>query len=333
MVLLAASGSAVVLAAPDVGAQELTKAELAQARAKFQQATELEHAGNWAGALSAFREVGTVRMTPQVRYHIAFCEEKLGKLVVALGGYEMALGEAENMAPDFVAEVQTAIEQLKARIPKITISRGDGAEAATIELDGVALGNSSVGVETPIDPGPHTVSATAPGREKFSETVNISEQEAKTLTIEMAELASDAPTTTTTGGIGEPVATDEGPKFGIAPYVLGGVGAVGLITSGVLFALNQSAVSDLESRCPNNTCDTSKDPSAQDDFNAAKTKETFAWVAGGVGVAALGTGVALFLLDRKPSQEGDVTAQSRRIQVTASAPGADVGGLSLRGAF
>ena len=60
-------------------------AELKKARAQFQQATELEQAGNWTAALQAFREVGQVRMTPQVRFHIAVCEEKLGRLVAALG--------------------------------------------------------------------------------------------------------------------------------------------------------------------------------------------------------------------------------------------------------
>ena len=68
--------------------------ELKRARAQFQQATELEQAGNWAAALQRFREVGQVRMTPQVRFHIAVCEENLGRLVTALGGYELALAEA-----------------------------------------------------------------------------------------------------------------------------------------------------------------------------------------------------------------------------------------------
>ncbi len=101
LVLSCALGSAAVTVpahdAPD-------KEELSRARARFQQATELEQAGNWAAALQQFREVGQVRMTPQVRYHIALCEEKLGKLVAALGGYELALSEADSLGPDFHKE-------------------------------------------------------------------------------------------------------------------------------------------------------------------------------------------------------------------------------------
>src|ERR1043165_5621106 len=73
--------------------------ELKKARAQFQQATELEQAGNWTAALQAFREVGQVRMTPQVRFHIAVCEENLGRLVAALGGYELALADADSVGP------------------------------------------------------------------------------------------------------------------------------------------------------------------------------------------------------------------------------------------
>jgi hypothetical protein len=335
--LVAASGFAVTLSASDALAQEgaeFSRAELSQARAKFQQGIELEHAGNWAGALSVFREVGQVRMTPQVRYHIATCEEKLGKLVVALGGYELALSDAEGMQPEFIAEVEAAIAQLKGRIPKLVIQRGEGADAASIELDGVTLGNSSIGVETAVDPGPHTVSATAPGRARYTQTVTISETETHALSVTLEPLVTDAPPPPPPVAEQPPVTEEPKLKYGITPYILGGVGAASLITSGVFFYLNQSAVSDLEDRCPDHDCSKlEKDAwsSAQDDYDSAKTKEVVAWVSGGVGVAALGAGVALYLLDHKPTQE-TVASQKRGVRVIGSAPGADAG-LSLHGVF
>ena len=152
-VVLACVSLSAVVSTPAAAAPD--KEELSKARARFQQATELEQAGNWAAALQQFREVGQVRMTPQVRYHIALCEEKLGKLVAALGGFELALSEAESLGPDFHKEVEDKTNALRERIPKLVIERGEGAEAATIELDGVALGASSIGIEVPLDPGPH----------------------------------------------------------------------------------------------------------------------------------------------------------------------------------
>ncbi len=177
---LSAAVTGAAVAAPD-------KEELSKARARFQQATELEQAGNWAAALQQFREVGQVRMTPQVRYHIALCEEKLGKLVAALGGFELALSEAESLGPDFHKEVEDKTNALRERIPKLVIERGEGAEAATIELDGVALGASSIGIEVPLDPGPHQIAARSSGYEAYTETVEVPEKETKRVTVSLEQ--------------------------------------------------------------------------------------------------------------------------------------------------
>src|SRR5690349_18392834 len=172
--------------APSAWAQDAS--ELKKARAQFQQATELEQAKNWTAALQAFREVGQVRMTPQVRFHIAVCEEGLGRLVAALGGYELALADADKVGADFKAEVEENVTKLRARIPKLVIERGSGANAAAIELDGVAVGDSSVGVEVPLDPGPHAVTAKAPNRKPFEANVTLTEQETTRLEVVLEEL-------------------------------------------------------------------------------------------------------------------------------------------------
>src|SRR5687767_3411719 len=160
-------------------------ADLRRARAQFQRGIELEQASNWSEAIQQFREVGQVRMTPQVRFHIAKCEENLGRLVAALGGYELALADAEKVGSDFKSEVEENVTKLRARIPKLVIERGEGASAAAIELDGVAVGESSVGVEVPLDPGPHAVTAKAPNRKPFETTVTLKEQETTRLELEL----------------------------------------------------------------------------------------------------------------------------------------------------
>jgi hypothetical protein len=317
------------LVSPSASAQD--PKELSQARAKFQQALELKQAGNWPAALRLLREVGQVRMTPQVRYHIAVCEEKLGKLVAALGGYELALADAESMHPDFVAEVQASVEDLRARIPKLVIERGPGGEAAAIELDGISLGASSIGVEVPVDPGPHTLSAKAPGKRPFSETVTVNEEEARTVTVTLAPLDSDEPEPQRPGSA--PPEGEQGPRYGVVPYVLGGVGTVGLVASGVFFALHRSSVSALDERCPNQDCSAlsgGERDQAQQDLDAARSREILMWSSLGVGVAALGTGVALYLLDQKPSQE--VVRLPHGLSLQASAPHS-LAGMSLSGRF
>jgi len=299
------------------------KKELSKARALFQRAIELEQAGNYTQALEQFRDVGQVRMTPQVRFHIASCEEKLGRLVTALGGYELALADADNVGEDFKNEVDSAVTRLRAGIPKLLIQRGPGAEAAEIQLDGVSLGASSVGVSVPLDPGPHSVNAKAPGFLAFSQTVTVAENEQKTVDVELtAEPQPEAPSPN--GSVTEPVDLNGKLHPRLVPYVIGGVGIASLIGSGVLFALRQSTLSDLEDKCgpDRKSCPSS----ARAEVDNLKLYNTTAQVALGLGVVGVGAAVTLLLLQNKqsPTTAGLVFAPD--------APNA-LAGASLSGRF
>jgi hypothetical protein len=276
--------------------------ELTRLRSVFQQGLELEQAGNWSAAVQRFREVGQVRMTPQVRFHIALCEEKLGRLVAALGGYELALGDADTVNPDFRLEVETNVKRLRERIPKLVIQRGAGAEAAVIELDGVAVGESSVGVDVPQDPGPHAVTARAPNYQPFESTVTLAEGERKTVEIVLQPAPRDV-MTQPGGGAGSLEKTSMS-KLRLTSFIVGGVGAASLLTSGVLFALKLSTQSRLDANCPTRReCP----PGDKDDGDRLKTYHYSSMVTFGVGLAAVGTGVTLFVVDlqkqKKASQE------------------------------
>jgi len=301
-------------------------AELKKARAQFQQATELEQAKNWTAALQAFREVGQVRMTPQVRFHIAVCEEGLGRLVAALGGYELALADADKVGPDFKAEVEGNVNKLRARIPKLVIARGAGANAAAIELDGVAVGDSSVGVEVPLDPGPHAITAKAPNRKPFEANIILAEEETSKLEVVLEELPPEVER------VAGPQPAAEKPPSKVVPFVIGGFGVASLIGSGVLFGLRQSTLGELEDACGagGKHCP----PSKQSSYDDLKFYHYGAQVTLGVGVAAVGTAGALLYFQRKKKQPAVDAAAVRlqllpRLPLTANSPL----GAELRGAF
>jgi hypothetical protein len=276
----------------------------------FQRGIELEQAGNWSAAVQTFREVGQVRMTPQVRFHIALCEERLGRLVAALGGYELALAEADSVNADFRAEVETNVNRLRESIPRIVIQRGAGAEAATIELDGVKLGDSSVGVEVPLDPGPHAVTARAPGYRTLEKTVTVTENSREVVSIELEPLPKEE----IIAGGGATVQTQPIPK--LVPYVIGGVGAASLIASGVFFSLRQNALGDLESACPDRTCP-ADDPSLKDKNDSMRTYHYGALITLGTGVALVGTAVVLYALDPRIPETASARAQPRKQRARA----------------
>jgi hypothetical protein len=270
--------------------------ELKKARAQFQRGIELEQAGNYPEAIQQFREVGQVRMTPQVRFHIAYCEEMLGRLVTALGGYDLALAEAESVGPDFRNEVESAIARLRDKIPKLYIERGRGADAALVQLDGVDLGATSIGVEVPLDPGPHKVTAVAPGYVPFDATVELKEREITKVTLEL-EVAPE-PVTPPPKERVVVVPQEKGPDRTV-PYIVGGAGIAFLAAGGAFFALRQSTKAELEQDCPNpKQCGESN----RDTYDRLKFYNVAAPVAAGIGVAAIGTAVALIVFEKKPEK-------------------------------
>ena len=327
--LLALPALSVGLCARPAAAQD--KKELSKARVQFQRAIELEQAGNYSTALEQFRDVGQVRMTPQVRFHIATCEEKLGRLVTALGGYQLAFADADGVGEDFKAEVTVAVTRLQASIPKLVIQRGTGAEAAEIQLDGVALGASSVGVPVPLDPGPHSVSAKAPGALPFSQTVTIAENEQKSIDVSLAPEPEEARPTVIVGPPGPSEKTN--PR--LVPYVIGGVGVASLIASGVFIGLRQAAIGEVRDGCRDG--DNGCDPALKDVAERGQTYEYAAIGLGVAGLAAVGVGVALVFtigqdqtVTAKPAKPGSAdtprSKQTSRLTLTPA-------GITLAGTF
>lgn len=303
---------------------------LREARGKFQKGLELKHAGDYGSALKLFREVGQIKMTPQVRYHIATCEENLGQLVAALGGYELALAQSEGMHPDFIAEVQGSIDDLNARIPKLSITRAEGSEAAQIELDGVQLGENSIDAETPVDPGPHTVTAKAPGFEDYQKTVTVSEGTVEVVAVELVRLSKGRGGAADSGG----VVVDSEPKdFGAWPYVVGGAGAAGLVVGGSLLGVALGKFGKQKDLCGGDVKDCQAPQSDRDEVDRlgkqASGFEAGGWIGIGVGAVGLGAGVAMLVMS---SGEKEATPEAGSVRFRPYSIGSDAG-LSLVGSF
>jgi hypothetical protein len=289
--------TSVALGQPAAAADKEKQAALAKARQQFQQAIALETAEDWAGALSLFQQVAAIKLTPQVRFHMGLCEENVGRLAAALGDYKLAAMEAEQAnAAEVGSQVASRLDQLRARIPKVVISRGKGAEYATISLDGVSLGSSSVGSELPVDPGPHNVEAQARGFKPYSQTIQLAEKELKKVQIvlEPAAVVGEPPP--------EPFVppgekAEEPKKSMVVPFVIGGVGIASLAASGVFFILRGSANSKLADQCgpDGNQC-----PAGLESTNSAgKLYSLLAPITLGVGVVAVGTAVVLLVTQKK----------------------------------
>jgi hypothetical protein len=328
-------------------AQAQSKDELAKARELFLEGVALASGNNCAGALAKYKEVARVKMTPQVAFNIAECEERLGKLVSAVGNYRLAQSQLDDpkvraKAKDVASQVEARITSLEERIPKLTIKRGKGAETATLALDGSDLGSAQVGQEMTVDPGPHELIAKIGEKEAAKKTFTIGEKETQEveISVDLAALNKvDKPEETPKETIGPetpPVEADKGGSK-VPGIVVMVVGAAFVGTGfGLFFGPRQSTINELEAVCG---ADKRCPPSAQETSDQGKLFTGLAEGAWGVGGAALITGVILLATSggkKAPaSSESSVSLPGTegRVRWMGAAPGADAGGFSLTGTF
>lgn len=326
-------------------AQEPTKADLAKARTAFREGVAAAAAGNCAAALLKYKEVAQVKSSPQVAFNTAECEARLGKLVSALGNYRVAASQAadDRGAANVLKEVPARIDDIESRIPKLTITRGNGADTATIELDGTEIGSGQLGSAIVVDPGSHTIVAKVGNKEYLHQNVKLGEKESKTFDVRISVAAAHV----------EPPAPDPVPDTpppppersrapGIAVTVTGGV----VLIAGLAFlAPRGAALSKLGTDCNTAMMCPAGDESTYTSGNLFGglsagfiTGGAVMVVAGIVMIARSGPSKAAVKPadgdhDKKDGDSEKKDAFWRSIQVTASVPGANVGGLGLIGRF
>lgn len=141
-------------------------------RLKFAEGYALEIAGRWADALDRFLEVSRARPTPEVEFHVALCQERLGRFVEAEQGYRRArerardagaadAGEARAASRALVVrEAEERLADLEPRVPRLVVLISGDAADVEVLLDGATLPSPS---PHRVNPGPHLVVAVREG--------------------------------------------------------------------------------------------------------------------------------------------------------------------------
>ena len=293
-----------------------TEAELAAARILFEEALALEDAGRWEDALERVKKVASVKTTAAVRFHLALCNEKLGHLVAAFNEFGRAEADAAAEAsPDsqrIEANSQKHASELKERIPTVILHTPPGVADLRVRIDGAPVGSALFGAPIPLDPGAHVVDADAAGYAPFSERLELEERaRERTVDLRLVQRREDVPA---------PARASSSPW----PWITLGVGATSLAAAGVMYGLRASAISDLDAACAPGRTQCPDDKS--DLHQRGKTYNLMGNVLLGVGVVAVGTSVALFVL--APSKERSGATSGVAAEVVVS-----VGSLGLRGRF
>jgi hypothetical protein len=281
--------------------------DLTQLRQIFSDGRQLEENKNWAGALEKFKEVAAAKMTPQVRFHIALCEEKLGRLASAKHGFELAAAEAAA-AGSAAAEVPTAakehIDDLAGRVAKLRIQVKGKLKTSKIALDDRVLAEADLAADIEVDPGTHAVEVRdAAGAKTFRKELSLEEKGEGSVEVTVAD--RDEPPPPPPGG-------SPGPSR-VPAYVTGAVGAAALITSGVFFGLRASTIATITSHCRDQVALTGCQVSDAPLYTQGKTDTYVADALLGIGAAGLATGVILFFV-LAPKRDPKPTAVSQALR-------------------
>lgn len=275
-------------------------ASVDSAEKAFQKGLTLSAATAWSDALASFEEAGAVRMTPQIRYHIARCHEHLGNLVEALGGLRLAAAQATD--PLLKERIEAARADMETRVPRIRI-HGSSTDAQ-VTLDGLVLTADALTSWLPRDPGRHVIVVRRGGQRVIVRELTLAERDSESVDVSVRVVADSTSGSASTGE-----------RSLLAPAVLAGVGVIGLGASAAFFALREAKLGDLDSACTSaRVCDKSLEPKRE-------SAVTFTWLsAGSLAVGAVACAAAAYFYFH-PSK-----AQSAAI-------GLGVSSLTLRGRF
>jgi hypothetical protein len=309
----------------------------AAAEALFQAGTKLIDQARYPEACQKFEASYALDAALGTRLRLADCYDRIGRtasawaLFVEVVAVARSQGqrERETIAAVRVRDLETRLSRLTLKLDTDRAPRG-----LEVTLNGSAIPNASWQVPIPVDPGPQTITASAPGHQPWTQRVEVpSGPSARSVDIPVLVLAPSAvhaePTTAPLvkpGHAGETAATAPSRPLLWAGVITGSVGLVGVGVASVLgyraYDRNRESL-DSCSSADANAC-TPHGKQLRDDAQDLARASTISAVIGG---ALLATGVTLLVL----APSADRTAASQ-LHLEAFG-GAGAGRLQLRGAF
>ena len=256
----------------------------------FRAGVTLADGGNYADACPKFAE--SARLDPHVGTlaRLGECEEKLGHTVDARLHWGQARDLATRLGDNRRDHAEAELARVDAIVAKLLFTLPEAAPPGfVLAIDATTLDAASLGVPIPVEPGPHSVRAEAPGKLPFVVSVTTKADGAVTA---VAIALVDAPVPVGPSPTPEappelpppaPTTTWSGYKTGALVAAGAGVVAAGV---GVAFGLGSfSSWHHATGLCSQTSCS----PGAAADRSSAlddATISTAAFTVAGVGIAA-----------------------------------------------
>ena len=276
----------------------------ARAEALFEEAQALMKKGDLTAACPKF--AASQKLDPAVGtlLNLATCYERQGKNASAWASFH----DAETAAHRAGQEERAAFARRRAgdldkKLSHVVIRVAQSNASLEVKLDGEVLDSSAWNDPLPIDPGQHALEVSAPGKRRWTTTVDIGTDPTQT-EVAVPALADEPqnpppPPLPVVPEIAPPPPPSASPLRPIG-IVVGAVGLVG-VGIGIGFGINAKSKNDEAlTHCPASPqCSDQQGVDLTHDAQASATASTVAFIVGGV---ALATGITLFIVAPRPAR-------------------------------
>lgn len=289
------------------------------AEAAFREGKRLMDLGRYAEACPKFEESQRLDPGTGTLLNLGDCYEKVGRTASAWNAFVSAASASERAGQAGRAtEAHRRATKLEPVLSKVTIHVPPNAPTGhQIRIDG-NIATALVDTAIPVDPGPHTISASAPRHRDWSTKIDAAPGPAAvSVTVEFvfepnsATSLTTTPTTTTTSVDASPA---RGRRMTPLSWTLSGAG---LLALGVGLVFEVTAYRDYR------TCRDAGACTSNSEVDRIERRMRAGDILVGVGIASAAAGLTLYLLsnrdrdrDRRSALRFDVDPRSRTVAFT-----------------
>ncbi len=253
----------------------------------FREGRHAADVGNYAAACEKFEASHRLEPAPGTLLNLADCEEARGQLTRAWRDF-LALADALPENDDRKTVALERARNLERSMPRLRVRLARTSETARVFRDGVELGEMTLGVALPVDPGRHFVIVREGGYREQAYTVYLRRGEERDLQVEHGTASPD-------------------PKRAIG-FTVGGLGVASLVAGTVTGVFALTSLSASNAQCPGGICSTQEGLAQHDQ---ARSFAIASDVLLGVGAALVVTSIVLLVTSHGHPQKTPSLALAR----------------------
>jgi hypothetical protein len=318
--------------------------DAAAAQALFYEARTLMKSGDYAAACPKLEQSLRLDHGMGTQFNLADCDEKIGKVASAWAGFiDVATTAKTQNQPQREKLARDRAAALEPRLPTVTIVPSETPPDLEVKRDGAVVGSATWRTPVPVDPGPHHVTVSAPGRLPWETDLTLVEGQAVSVAvpplvpIASAPVPAPPPAPSASETPQPPAPREPFPEpvveAGSTQRTLGwitlaaGVAGLGV---GLAFGIDSLVHKDQSKpHCTGDVCD-AQGLTLRDHAITSGNVSTITSIAGGV---ALASGIILVLSAPHPPKGREATAGRVTSLVAAPRVGTNGGGIAIEGAF